>query len=71
MLAGAAIRCETASMISPEQAGPVKDEKKTPPREKHDGDKKECGCGHDHSPEEEGVDTAHDFMRKFLKKSED
>lgn len=59
-------------MISPEQSGPVKDEKNTPPREKQDGDKKECDCRHDHdSPEEEGVDSAHDFMRKFLKKSEE
>jgi hypothetical protein len=59
-------------MISPEQPGPVEDKKKTPPRDKQDGDKKECDCGKDHShyPEEEGVDTANDFMRKFLKKSE-
>jgi len=41
------------------------------PSDKQDGTKKECGCGGDHkSPEEEGVDSANDFMRKFLKKSE-
>jgi hypothetical protein len=59
-------------MISPEQPGPVEEEKKSPPRDKQDSDKKECDCGKDYSrpPEEEGVDSANDFMRKFLKKSE-
>lgn len=57
-------------MILPESPGPVDDQKKTPPRDKQDGDKQECGCDSDHSPEEDGVDTANDFMRKFLKKSE-
>ena len=72
MLAGLRQWSETASMINPEQPGPVKDDKKTPPRDQQDGDNKECGCGHDHdSPEEEGVDSAHNFMRKFLKESEE
>lgn len=57
-------------MILPDQPGPIQDDKKTPPRDKQDGDNKECGCDHDHkSPEEEGVDSANDFMRKFLKKT--
>ncbi len=64
--------CEAASMISPEQPGPPKDEKKAPPPDKQDRAKGECACGHDHdSAEEQGVDSANDFMRKFLKKSEE
>jgi hypothetical protein len=59
-------------MISPDQPGPIQDQKKSPPRDKQDGEKKECDCGHDHkAPEEEGVESANDFMRKFLKKSDD
>ncbi len=59
-------------MISPEQPGPPKDEKKSPLPEKQERGKGECACGHDHkSPEEEGVDSAHNFMAQFLKKSED
>ena len=57
-------------MILPDAPSPVGHKKKTPPREKQDGDKKECGCGHDHSPEEEDVNFAHDFMKNILKKSE-
>ncbi len=70
MLAGQSRRCETPLMILPDNLGPVEDEKETPPRVKQDGDKDECGCGDDHSPEEQGVESAYDFMRKFLKKSE-
>ena len=54
-----------------EEPSPVKEDKKTPPRDKRDGDKKECVCGHDHSPEEGGVDSAHDPMIKILKRSKE
>lgn len=58
-------------MISPEPPGHIEDEEKVPAREKQDDKHKGCGCGHEHdTPEEEGVDSANDFMRKFLKKAD-
>ncbi len=67
MLAGPAVRCETPSMSSPKNPGPIDRKRKTPPRKKQDGVSK----APKKSPEEEGVDTANDFMQKFLKKSEE
>ena len=58
-------------MISPEQPGPIRQT----PREKDS-----VACSHkaadsehreEPSPAEKGVDSAHDFMAKFLKKSEE
>lgn len=53
-------------MSIPQRPSPANRKKRTPPRTKQDGDTK----APKKTPEEEGVDSAHDFMRKFLKKSE-
>lgn len=58
-------------MISPEPPGHITDDEKAPPREKQDNQQKGCGCGHQHdTAEEEGLDSANDFMQKFLKKAD-
>lgn len=66
MLAGTCQRCETPLMPSPDRPVPTNRKKRTPPRTKQDGVSK----APEKSPEEQGVDSAHDFMRKFLKKPE-
>ena len=51
------------------------EEKKTSPKEsdekKPEAQKKELVKAPDKSPEEEGVDSANDVMKKFLENSED
>jgi hypothetical protein len=66
MLAGRFLRCETSPMPSSDKPSPVNRKKRTPPRTKQDGARK----APEKSAQEQGVDSAHDFMRKFLKKSE-
>jgi hypothetical protein len=53
-------------MPSPDRPSPINRKKKTPLRAKQSGVSK----APKKSSEEEGVDTANDFMRKFMKKSE-
>jgi hypothetical protein len=58
------LRCETRPMPNPDRPAPTDGKRKTPPRTKRDGDIK----APKKSLEEEGLDPAHDFMSKFLKK---
>ncbi len=47
--------------------GPCGDDEKAPPSSKPDEAKKDT----EKSPEEEGVDSANDVMKKFLERSEE
>jgi len=53
-------------MPSHDRTNPANRKRKTPTRKKQDGVAK----APEKSPEEQGVDSAHDFMRKFLRKSD-
>ena len=58
-------KCEGIHMIPSEQPGPMRDKRKEPPNKKRGGSKKPRT-----SSREAGVQSAHDVMREFLKKTE-